>query len=87
MELKAKSSNNILKNHRCFSIETGIMTFKELLAQYCFAEIRHPFLCLWQTNEPKLVERLDLEKWVYIYRKVQSLEPMPSDYYIGLVSR
>ena len=43
------------------------MTFKELLAQYCFAEIRHPFLCLWQTNEPKLVERLDLEKWEYIY--------------------
>lgn len=65
------------------------MTFKELLAQYCFAEIRHPFLCLWQTNEPKLVERLDLEKWeyIYIYRKVQSLEPMTSDYYIGLVSR
>ena len=40
-----------------------------------------------QTNEPKSAARLDLGKWERIYQKVQALEPVPSDYYIGLVSR
>ena len=66
---------------------TGIMTLKDLLAQHGFAEIRQPFMRLWQTNEPKSAARLDLGKWERIYRKVQALEPVPSDYYIGLVSR
>ena len=68
-------------------LKTGIMTFKDLLAQYAFAEIRQPFMRLWQTNEPKLAARLDLDKWEKIYQKVQALEPIPSDYYIGIVSR
>lgn len=63
------------------------MTFKDLLAQYAFAEIRQPLMRLWQTNEPKSAARLDLDKWEKIYQKVQALEPVPSDYYIGLVSR
>ena len=63
------------------------MTLKDLLARYSFAEIRQPFMRLWQTNEPKSAARLDLGKWERIYRKVQALEPVPSDYYIGLVSR
>ena len=42
---------------------------------------------LWQTNEPKSAARLDLDRWERIYQKVQALEPVPSDYYIGLVSR
>ena len=66
---------------------TGFMTLKDLLAQYGFAEIKQPFLHLWRTNEPKLAERLDLDKWERIYQNVQALEPLPSDYYIGLVSR
>ena len=68
-------------------LKTGIMTFKDLLAQYAFAEIRQPFMRLWQTNEPKLAALLDLDKWEKIYQKVQALEPIPSDYYIGIVSR
>ena len=63
------------------------MTLKDLLAQYGFAEIKQPFLHLWRTNEPKLAERLDLDKWERIYQNVKALEPLPSDYYIGLVSR
>ena len=63
------------------------MTLKDLLAQYGFAEIKQPFLHLWRTNEPKLAERPDLDKWERIYQNVQALEPLPSDYYIGLVSR
>ena len=63
------------------------MTLKNLLTQHGFAEIRQPFMRLWQTNEPKSAARLDLGKWERIYRKVQALEPVPSDYYIGLVSR
>ena len=58
-------------------LKTGIMTFKDLLAQYAFAEIRQPFMRLWQTNEPKLAARLDLDKWEKIYQKVQALEPIP----------
>ena len=61
------------------------MTFKDLLAQHAFAEIRQLFMRLWQTNEPKPAARLDLDKWEKIYQKVQALEPTPSDYYIGLV--
>ena len=63
------------------------MTLKDLLTQHGFAEIRQPFMRLWQTNEPKSAARLDLGNWERIYRKVQALEPVPSDYYIGLVSR
>ena len=49
------------------------MTFKELFSQFSFAEIRPAFLNLWQTNEPKLVEHLDLDKWERIYQNVQAL--------------
>ena len=45
------------------------MTFKELFSQFSFAEIRPAFLNLWQTNEPKLVEHLDLDKWERITSK------------------
>lgn len=45
------------------------MTFKELFSQFSFAEIRPAFLNLWQTNEPKLVEHLDLDKWERIYQR------------------
>lgn len=38
------------------------MTFKELFSQFNFAEISPAFLNLWQTNEPKLAEQLDLDK-------------------------
>ncbi|OUO18046.1 DUF6557 family protein [Bacteroides sp. An322] len=60
------------------------MTFKELFSQFGFAEIRSAFLNLWKTNEPKLVEQLDLDKWERIYQKVQALEVKPSPYYIRL---
>lgn len=63
------------------------MTFKDLLTQYAFAEIRQPFLHLWRTNEPQLAERLDIDKWEKIYLKIQSLEAKPSEFYIGLVYR
>ena len=63
------------------------MTFKDLLTQYGFAEIKQPFLHLWRTNEPKLADRLDLDKWERIYQKVQALKAEPSGFYIGLVSR
>lgn len=60
------------------------MTFKELFSQFSFAEIRPAFLNLWQTNEPKLVEHLDLDKWERIYQNVQALEAKSSQYYIRL---
>lgn len=60
------------------------MTFKELFSQFSFAEIRPAFLNLWQTNEPKLVEHLDLDKWKRIYQNVQALEAKSSPYYIRL---
>ena len=60
------------------------MTFKELFSQFSFAEIRPAFLNLWQTNEPKLVEHLDLDKWERIYQNVQALETKSSQYYIRL---
>ena len=60
------------------------MTFKELLLQFSFAEIRPEFLNLWQINEPKLAGQLDLDKWERIYQKVQALEPKDSSYYIRL---
>ena len=63
------------------------MTFKELFSQFSFAEIRPAFLNLWQTNEPKLVEHLDLGKWERIYQNVQALEAKSSQYYIRLVWR
>ena len=63
------------------------MTFHELLTHYDFSEISQPYLHLWQTNEPKQVKNLDLGKWKKIYRNVQALVPLPSDYYIGLVNR
>lgn len=47
----------------------GTMIFKVLFSQFSFAEIRPAFLNLWQTNEPKLVEHLDLDKWERIYQK------------------
>ena len=53
--------------------KVNIMTFKELFSQFSFAEIRPAFLNLWQTNEPKLVEHLDLGKWERIYQNVQAL--------------
>ena len=56
------------------------MTFKELFSQFSFAEIRPAFLNLWQTNEPKLVEHLDLDKWERIYQNVQALETQSSQY-------
>lgn len=62
----------------------GTMTFKELFSQFSFAEIRPAFLNLWQTNEPKLVEHLDLDKWERIYQNVQALEAKSSQYYIRL---
>ena len=65
----------------------GTMTFKELFSQFSFAEIRPAFLNLWQTNEPKLVEHLDLGKWERIYQNVQALEAKSSQYYIRLVWR
>lgn len=65
----------------------GTMTFKELFSQFSFAEIRPAFLNLWQTNEPKLVEHLDLDKWERIYQNVQALEAKSSQYYIRLVWR
>ena len=61
------------------------MTFKELFSQFSFAEIRSAFLNLWQTNEPKLVGHLDLDKWERIYQNVQVLEAKSSQYYIRLV--
>ena len=63
------------------------MTFKELFSQFSFADIRPAFLNLWQTNEPKLVEHLDLDKWERIYQNVQALEAKSSQYYIRLVWR
>lgn len=60
------------------------MTFKELFSQFSFAEIKPAFLNLWQTNEPKLVGHLDLDKWERIYKKVQALETKVSQYYIRL---
>ena len=60
------------------------MTFKKLFSQFSFAEISPAFLNLWKTNEPKLVEQLDLDKWERIYQKVQALEPKVSSYYIRL---
>ena len=63
------------------------MTFKELFSQFSFAEIRPAFLNLWQTNEPKLVEHLDLDKWERIYQNVQALEAKSPQYYIRLVWR
>ena len=60
------------------------MTFKELFSQFSFAEIRPAFLDLWQTNEPKLAEQLDLDKWERIYQNVQALETKSSQYYIRL---
>lgn len=60
------------------------MTFKELFSQFCFAEIKPAFLNLWQTNEPKRVGHLDLDKWERIYKKVQALETKASQYYIRL---
>ena len=63
------------------------MTFKELFSQFSFAEIRPAFLNLWQTNEPKLVEHLDLDKWERIYQNVQALEAKSSQYYTRLVWR
>ena len=45
----------------------GVMTFKELLSQFSFAEISPAFLNLWQTNEPKLAGQLDLDKWENIF--------------------
>ena len=62
----------------------GTMTFKELFSQFSFAEIRPAFLNLWQINEPKLVEHLDLDKWERIYQNVQALEAKSSQYYIRL---
>ena len=50
------------------------MTFKELFSQFNFAEISPAFLNLWQTNEPKLAEQLDLDKWERIYQNVQALD-------------
>ena len=60
------------------------MTFKELFSQFSFAEIRSAFLNLWQTNEPKLVGHLDLDKWERIYQNVQVLDAEASQYYIRL---
>lgn len=60
------------------------MTFKEFFSQSSFAEIRPAFLNLWQTNKPKLVEHLDLDKWERIYQNVQALEAKSSQYYIRL---
>ena len=65
----------------------GTMTFKELFSQFSFAEIRPAFLNLWQTNEPKLAEQLDLDKWERIYQNVQALEAKSTQYYIRLVWR
>ena len=63
----------------------GTMTFKELFSQFNFAEISPAFLNLWQTNEPKLAEQLDLDKWERIYQNVQVLDAKSSQYYIRLV--
>lgn len=63
------------------------MMLKDLLMRYGFTKIRQPFLHLWRTNEPRSAARLNLGKWERIYQKVQALEPLSSDYYIGLVSR
>ena len=63
------------------------MTFKELFSQFNFAEISPAFLNLWQTNEPKLAEQLDLDKWERIYQNVQALEAKSTQYYIRLVWR
>ena len=60
------------------------MTFKKLFSQFSFAEIKPAFLNLWQTNEPKLVEHLNLDKWEKIYQNIQALEPTISQYYIRL---
>ena len=60
------------------------MTFKELFSQFSFAEIRPAFLNLWQTNEPKLAEHLDLDKWEKFYQNVQVLDAESSQYYIRL---
>lgn len=38
------------------------MTFKEILSRFDFAEIAPAFLHLWQTNEPKLSEHVELDK-------------------------
>lgn len=63
------------------------MIFKVLFSQFSFAEIRPAFLNLWQTNEPKLVGHLDLDKWERIYQNVQVLDAKSSQYYIRLVWR
>ena len=69
---------------RIYYFKISIMTFKELFSQFSFAEIKPVFLNLWQTNEPKLVEHLDLDKWERIYQNVQALEAKSSQYYIRL---
>ena len=61
-----------------------IMTFKEILSRFDFAEIVPAFLHLWQTNEPKLSEHVELNKWEKIYQSIQTLKVTPSDKYIRL---
>lgn len=63
------------------------MTFKELFSRFSYAEISSTFLKLWQVNEPKLTEQLNLEEWGKIYQNIQSLEAKSSRYYIRLGCR
>ena len=54
------------------------MTFKELFSQFSFAEIRPAFLNLWQTNEPKLVERTETGRTSRLGQMGKNLSERPS---------
>lgn len=63
------------------------MTFKFLLSQYGFDEIAPVFRALWEQNAPEQAKHLNMEGWRKIYQSLQSLEAVPSQYYIQLVCR
>ena len=63
------------------------MTFKDLLLQYSFEEIKSSFVTLWKFNAPQQAGHLDFIKWTRIYQNIQAVHPSPTNGYIRLSVR
>lgn len=75
------------KRNGLTDVDMEHLTFKYLLAHFCFDDVLSDFMTLYQRNAPKSFLKADLEAYRKVYQHLQLLEPSESKYCIYLVSR